>query len=186
MWSAAVRIVTLAALAAFAFTGIPSGAAPLAERRHNLAVVGYVPEYRTGIDWDFVAKRATDLILFSVEPLPDGDLKPYFPIDDEGADSALVQAHRARNATRGLSHLPKTAREGGVRLLLCVGGGGRSESFASVASSAKTRAVLVSNLLQIVKNKQLQGVDFDWEVPLGRRQQADYRAAERCDGVSWT
>jgi len=167
-------LVTLVALAAFvAGVAVPASAS-LAEKRRALAVVAYVPEYRTGIDWDFVAKRATDLVLFSVEPLPDGDVKPYFPIDDEGADSALIQAHRARNATRGMAHLPSAITDGGVRLLLCVGGGGRSESFAAVAAKPKTRAALVANLLQIVRAKQLQGVDFDWEVPMSRKQQADY------------
>ncbi len=167
-------LITTLALVAFAVGAAVSASASLAEKRRALAVVAYVPEYRTGIDWDFVAERATDLVLFSVEPLPDGDVKPYFPIDDEGADSALIQAHRARNASRGMAHLPPAATDGGVRLLLCVGGGGRSESFAAVAANPKTRAALVANLLHIVRTKQLQGVDFDWEVPMSRKQQADY------------
>jgi hypothetical protein len=169
-------VLVVLALAACLSTGAAGAttSVSLDEKRRALAVVAYVPEYRTGIDWDFVAKRATDLVLFSVEPLSDGDVKPYFPIDDEGADSALVQAHRARNATRGMDHLPPVAADGGVRLLLCVGGGGRSESFAAVAASPRTRAVLVANLLQIVQTKQLQGIDFDWEVPMSRKQQTDY------------
>lgn len=143
-------------------------------RRRDLAVVAYVPEYRTGIDWDFVTKRATDLVLFSVEPLPDGDIKPYFPIDDDGVESALTMAHRARNSSRGLKHLPMSINEDGVRLLLCVGGGGRSGNFPVVSASPDLRQVFVSNLLKIVLAKNLQGVDFDWEVPMSKQQLADY------------
>ena len=137
-------------------------------------VAAYVPEYRAGIDWDYVARRATDLVLFSVEPLPDGDIKAYFPIDDEGDDSAMVKAQAARKATRGAAHLPVASADGGVRLLLCVGGAGRSENFAAVAASPKLRLVFISNLLALVEKHGLQGVDFDWEIPMRRSEVADY------------
>ena len=104
MWGAAVRIVTLAALAAFAagiLVGRPS------ERRLILRLLGMC--WSPGIDWDFVAKRATDLILFSVEPLPDGDLKPYFPIDDEAPTLHLSGPSRTQCDKRPLASAKREA-----------------------------------------------------------------------------
>ena len=140
----------------------------------NLVVAAYVPEYRTGIDWMFFAQHVTDLILFSIEPLPDGDLKPYFPIDDEGPDSALVKAHRARNSTIGAPHLSDGSS--GINLLLCVGGAGRSNHFRIATSTEKKRKLFLTNLIEIVTLKKLQGVDFDWEVPTTRSDVSQYQA----------
>ena len=139
----------------------------------EMVVAAYVPEYRTGIDWDFFSRHVTDLILFSIEPLPDGDLKPYFPIDDEGPDSALVKAHRARNGTVGAPHLPDGSL--GINLFLCVGGAGRSSNFRAVTTTEKKRTEFLRNVLEVVESKRLQGVDFDWEVPSTRSDMKQYQ-----------
>jgi GH18 family chitinase len=139
----------------------------------QMVFAAYVPEYRAGIDWDFFGQHVTDFILFSVEPLPDGDLKPYFPIDDEGPDSALVKAHRARNNSAHTNHLESDADR--LRLLLCVGGAGRSAHFRSVTSTKAKRTSFLKNLLEILTSKQLQGIDFDWETPSNRNDINQYQ-----------
>ena len=146
-----------------------------ASEHKQQVIVGYVPEYRTGIDWNFYSQYVTDLILFSVEPLPDGDLKPYFPIDDEGPDSTLITAHRARNATIGSSHLPLDMQSTGIRLLLCVGGAGRSSNFPVVTSTKLKRLHFINNLIDTIKLRNLQGIDFDWEVPSNRKELQQYQ-----------
>lgn len=128
----------------------------LAERRKNLVVAAYVPEYRAGINWNFVATHATDLILFSVEPLPDGGLKPFFPLDTEEVESPLNQAKSAAAATG----------DEPTRLMLCVGGAGRSSGFASIVKLPHLRKRLIGNIVELLQTHGLSGVDFDWEIPM--------------------
>ena len=147
-------------------------AAPVEDRRRRMVVAAYVPEYRSGIDWEFVAGRATDLILFSAEPTETGEIKSFFPLDKADKDSGLSKALKARESTRGASHLEEGAE--GVRLLLCLGGAGRSAAFADVAASQELRKTLIGNVAALVAEHELQGVDLDWEVPRTHNQVINY------------
>jgi chitinase len=150
---------------------IPSTEAATAYK--HMVVTGYVPEYRTGIDWNFYAQHLTDLILFSVEPLADGTIKSYFPIDDDGPASALTKAQEAKKRSIGSSHLLPNSN--GINLLLCVGGAGRSGHFSTITSTKEKRTFFLNSLLQILKDKNLNGVDFDWEVPSTRKELHQYQ-----------
>ena len=124
--------------------------------KQAFAIVAYVPEYRVGgLDFDFVGERATDLILFSAEPTTSGGLKFYFGHDDLKRAYSLREDH-------------------GVRLLLCIGGGGRSAHFAQVARDPHLREAFASTLLETMKKYKLQGVDFDWEQPVNQEEAALY------------
>ena len=124
--------------------------------KENFSIVAYVPEYRFGgLNFDFVGERTTDLILFSAEPTKSGGLHFFFAPDDLKRAQAIRESH-------------------GVRLLLCVGGGGRSGNFAHVTSDPVLMDSFVSTLLETLKKYNLQGIDFDWEQPVNQQEASLY------------
>lgn len=136
------------------------------------AVVGYLPEWRyEGANYDDLARYLSHLLLFSLEPNPDGSLGGLdrFPGDDILRD--------AREATR----------KAGTKLLVCFGGNGRSSGFSTVVRSSKKRARFVAALASFVAAKDLDGVDFNWEYPgyvMGRGYQADPEVQKDYKGLA--
>ncbi len=65
-------------------------------------------------------------------------------------------------------------RQGIQRVLLCVGGGGRSTHFAAVAADKTKRKRLISALLALCIEFQLSGVDLDWEGPASAAEWKSY------------
>jgi len=123
-----------------------------------LVVVGYLPQYRLA---DFAADRigpVTDLVYFSIEPRPDGSL-----------DTSRV-------GVGDLSTLAAIKAVTGRRLLITVGGGGRSQHFAAMAGDDVTRRDFVSNILAYCREHGFDGVDYDWEHPENAKQNDDYAA----------
>jgi GH18 family chitinase len=55
----------------------------------------------------------------------------------------------------------------GVKVLIAVGGwnGGNDSAFESLAANASTRTAFVNNLMNLVEQYNLDGVDMDWEYP---------------------
>ncbi len=51
----------------------------------------------------------------------------------------------------------------GLRVFLCVGGGGRSAGFSALASNTAARRKFSLRLLDVCKTLGLDGVDLDWE-----------------------
>ncbi|CAJ1391879.1 unnamed protein product [Effrenium voratum] len=89
----------------------------------GFAVVGYVPDYRwPGLDWHKAVDLTTHLVLFSLEPTLEG-LQ-----NTDGLRSLLKSGPKAMEAAKSP---PK--------LLVSVGGAGRSKDFAAVAASKKHR-----------------------------------------------
>ena len=103
-------------------------------------------QYRFGLDWKTVAQRLTDVILFSIEPTSSGDLMALQRISDE-------TMRVAREACRA----------SGARLLVSVGGGGRSHNFAALATFQTSRLRFASALASFALKHDLDGVDIDWE-----------------------
>ena len=108
----------------------------------------WFPEYKTGnVDWARVAQRATDLILYSVEPSSDGGVVhvPHVPPE------VLEAARLARE------HHP------GVRLHVCVGGPGKSAAFGPVVINLSVRRSLIKELVRLAVDEDLDGIDFAWD-----------------------
>lgn len=119
-------------------------------------VAGYLPEYRLA-DFDLEAGAGlTDLMLFSAEPTPEGGLDlarlKKVPWDKL---QAFKQKHHAR-------------------LILSIGGWGRSDGFAAVAASVDMRRKFAEVCLEFCGERKFDGIDFDWEFPQGKSQQNDY------------
>ena len=121
-----------------------------------MIVAGYLPEYRFYADLEFLASRLTDLILFSVAPDRDGNVQSF--LSDENIKAA--QAARAANSK--------------LRLLVSVGGAGRSLHFQAVAQDGAKRRRFVLNLLNFCRKHGFDGVDFDWEAPQDQNQVSSY------------
>lgn len=119
-------------------------------------MVGYLPEYRIGQFNADAATNLTDLILFSAEPTPEGGL-------DLGAlGRARWEPFQELRSGRG------------VRLHLAIGGWGRSRHFARVALSEERRQAFAGAVLQACRDRELDGVDLDWEHPSNAAEEAGY------------
>jgi GH18 family chitinase len=119
----------------------------LANETSDFVVSAYLPEYRfANLKIDQLAEHITDLILFSAEPLANGDL-----------------AMMSRFPTEVMDAVGKVRASKGLRVFLCVGGGGRSAGFSSLSSNAATRRKFGLKLLDACRKMGLDGVDLDWE-----------------------
>lgn len=119
-------------------------------------VVGYLPHYRiAGWSVDQLGP-VTDLVFFGIKLGPDGRL-----ITDELTADSLRKLQEAK-------------RRSHCRLLICVGGWERSQAFAAVVSDATKRKRFISELIKFCRDKEFDGVDFDWEHPRGSVQLLAY------------
>ena len=123
---------------------------PTGQLDSDFLVIGYLPEYRPlNPDW---GKCLTDLIYFSIQPLPDGSL-----------DTSALSAETLRK-------LREMHMAYGTRIHVSVGGWERSDNFSPMATRPKTRKAFVRNLLSFCLENDLDGVDFDWEFPESERE----------------
>lgn len=123
------------------------------------AVIGYVPEYRMGnIKWNIAARRTTDLILFSIQPNPSGD---------GSLDTKFLDPYHIKKAV-------ESAKKKNTRVLVCVGGAGRSQGFLKLVQSSKTQTHFINNLISFCTKFNLDGIDYDWEAPVNKNQQHAY------------
>lgn len=118
-----------------------------------IAIIGYVPDYRfNGIDWDKVVSQTTHLVLFSAEPRVDG-------LRNRDVIRSVLRPNSA------LSAALQKAGSGAPKLLVSVGGAGRSQEFPDVIGNKKTRKRLAKQLLNLMQElPQLAGIDFDLQV----------------------
>jgi len=138
-------------LLCFSLLLLAAAAAPQRQPANaTFSVVGYLPEWRySGANFDTLFKHLSHLLFFSVEPLPDGRLTGLDRLPDA---ETLAAAHAAR-ATHG------------TKLLLCLGGNGRSAGFGPAARRPDTRKRLVASIVELVLKLDLDGWDCNWEYP---------------------
>ena len=110
-------------------------------------IVGYVPEYRHGIEWEGVLDKLTDVILFSIEATETGELSNLDRLPSD------------------LSRIQKLAKDRGTNVLICIGGGGRSQGLGATLREERSMKNLARNLIEFVRSNGLSGVDIDWEIP---------------------
>ena len=121
----------------------------------DFKVVGYLPEYRFGVvDWNATCAGVTHVLLFSLEPTSDGALGAL----DRFPDAETMR--RARDACEG--H--------GTKLMVSVGGAGRSKHFAAATRSDATRRKLARAIAAFCDAHRLHGVDINWEYPRDEAQ----------------
>ena len=87
-------------------------------------MAAYLPEWRyEGANWVTICGTVTHLILFSIEVTP------------TGAPAALDRIPRPEL----MSEARAAATASGTKLLLCIGGNGRSAGFSPTVASKKKR-----------------------------------------------
>lgn len=121
-------------------------------------VVAYLPDYRVdAIDVDSAwIDPVTDLIYFSLA-VPEGGV---FNAD------MIRRDH--------LQKIKKLQKQKDCRLLLCIGGWGRSDGFDTVAAHPNQRAKMIESLATLCKELGFDGVDYDWEHPQNQDQIDQY------------
>jgi len=124
--------------------------------RSEFRVVAYLPEYRAGEFEPAEGRALTDLVIFSAAAGDDGAI-------DLGSLSRFPWA-KARQ-------LKKESR---TRLILCVGGWGRSKGFPGVAANAAKRKAFAESAVRICLERRLDGVDLDWEHPKNAAEEQGY------------
>ena len=135
-------------------------------------VVGYLPDYRIETWTPPTESPLTDIIFFGIEAL-EGGVLPNVPVPPAQID----RAHALKNQLK-------------TRLLLCVGGWGRSAHFPATAADDAARARLITSLRDFCLANDFDGIDYDWEHPKDDAEMANYvrlltetRAAFKEDGL---
>ena len=124
--------------------------------KEDFRIAGYLPEYRVdGIGPEQVA-GLTDLIVFSVSPRNDGSL-----------DAKAWPKHRLDKAR-------KLADAAKARLLLAVGGWGRSAGFPGMAGNEQSRQRFVKELADLCGANGFEGVVYDWEFPKNHQEETSF------------
>eukprot|EP00283_Hemiselmis_rufescens_P006481 CAMPEP_0173426914 /NCGR_PEP_ID=MMETSP1357-20121228/6253_1 /TAXON_ID=77926 /ORGANISM="Hemiselmis rufescens, Strain PCC563" /LENGTH=375 /DNA_ID=CAMNT_0014390653 /DNA_START=53 /DNA_END=1177 /DNA_ORIENTATION=- len=140
-----MRLTAALALALLVLLPLSDGAKPTPLKEFITA--GYIPDYRfASLDWSGLAQRLSDLILFSVEPDADASLKEVDRIPEEL-----------------MSKILNIRKVMGFRLLISVGGGGRSAAFLEIVQSAALRTKFAASIASYCKKYELDGIDIDWE-----------------------
>lgn len=115
---------------------------------NNFVVAAYLPEWRyAGVDWDLVCQNVTHLILFSLEISPSGSITAL----DRLPSKENLQAARAAATLHG------------TRLMICFGGNGRSSGFGPLVARKSLRRQFVQELVKLLDEYNLDGVDYNWE-----------------------
>lgn len=120
-------------------------------------LVGYLPTYRIAAVRPEVARHLTDVVFFSLEPSPVGEI-----------------VGRERITPEALRLLKEMKTRHRVRVLVTVGGWGRSDGFPALAADPKARQAFVAALLALCREHGFGGVDYDWEHPKGPDEEANY------------
>jgi hypothetical protein len=121
-------------------------------------VVGYLPDYRMKTLDPSVGLFLTDLVYFSAEAEPSGELN--------------LRRLRAKDVQR----LQQIKAKYGVRLLLCVGGWGRSRGFPQLAGSPQARQRFVTAVTRFCLENRFDGIDLDWEHPANATERQNHAA----------
>ncbi len=117
-------------------------------------IAGYLPEYRVDAMSPSQVAGLTDLIVFSVVPKQDGSL-----------DAKAWPKQR-------LAKAQALASKAKARLLLAVGGWGRSAGFPGMAGNTQSRQRFVKDLSNFCQDNGFKGVVYDWEFPRNAKEEA--------------
>jgi GH18 family chitinase len=148
------RLPRLLVIAPLLLSSVSAGATAhaAAAAPPGFSVFGYLPEWRySGANFGALFAHLSHLAFFSAEPHPDGKGR-LFGLDRVPSAALLAEARAA-------------AARHGTRLLLCLGGNGRSSGFGPTVRDSAARARLAKAIAKLVVEKELDGVDLNWEYP---------------------
>ncbi|KAG5508950.1 hypothetical protein GH5_06168 [Leishmania sp. Ghana 2012 LV757] len=116
-------------------------------------VFGYLPEYRqASFNYEaFFKSGLTHLIFFSAEVDP-ANLRLTHVDDRLPSDGEWARIRRLADVH-------------GTKLMLCIGGGGRSAGFADLVGDKARRLAFIEEVNTVLLVRKLDGIDFNWEYP---------------------
>lgn len=129
-------------------------AGPRAESPRPL-LIGYLPDYRVDSIAAEQIRHLDEVIWFSLQASADGPLNV--------TDRQRQQVRKVRQLAG-----PNT------RVLVAVGGWGRSEGFGPMSADPAARAKFIRTLTEFCLAEGIAGVDIDWEFPHGAGEKAAY------------
>lgn len=151
----------------------------------DFAVAAYLPNYRYATLRErrtWTTTRVTSLMLFSAEPRADGELigveklVPSWLLGSAGDTPFVAPQRNAGEALRTFMKRRQRARldqkrssrtamraQRNTRLLLSIGGAGRSQHFGAMAASPAARTRFAQAAATACLDFGLDGVDLDWE-----------------------
>ncbi|AIN96950.1 chitinase [Leishmania panamensis] len=117
------------------------------------AVFGYLPEYRQSwFNYEaFFKSGLTHLIFFSAEVDP-ATLRLTHVDDRLPSDGEWARIRRLADLH-------------GAKLMLCIGGGGRSSGFSDLVGDPVRRLSFIEEVNAVLLTRELDGIDFNWEYP---------------------
>jgi len=118
-------------------------------------IVAYLPEYRNAPS-DAQLEKLTHIVLFSITPQEHDVVLPSGSGWTENVEDVVNKAHNKN-----------------VKVIIALGGWGRTGSFAESVQAAN-RQTFVENIVAMVNANNFDGVDIDWEYPSGASQKADF------------
>ena len=130
---------------------------PAAERPLGTRVVAYIPDYRWAELDAEQGQYLTEAIFFSIAPEAGKPLQ--HPLLDDPQTSQRMQ---------------QWTRDYGVRWLVALGGWNRSQGFAAIAATPKSRREFANEAVKFCDRYGFTGVDLDWEHPETAEQEANY------------
>ena len=137
----------------------------------SFTVVGYLPEWRyEGANFETLCQHLTHLLLFSLEPTPNGDVAALDRLPNK---DLMAEIQSSCDAT--------------TKILICFGGNGRSHGFSKMVQSKQARALFVKNIVKLCEQYGLNGVDYNWEYPgyeFGRGYQSQEEIAADYQGLA--
>ncbi|MEW6349900.1 MAG: glycoside hydrolase family 18 protein [Thermodesulfobacteriota bacterium] len=153
-----MRVLAILAASVVAASVVPCLATDVPGKKgaRPFRIVGYLPEYRLKAIQSTWGEYLTDIIYFSVEPKETGDLDT------------------SRLNERALRDLRALAPRKRMRILIAVGGWGRSKGFAAMATNETRRRDFVRRLTAFCTKHALDGADLDWEFPRGKEEEEAY------------
>ena len=145
-WAAAAAAVTVAAVATITALAV-QGTSQAAVLPNGFKSVGYLPSWAGSVTSVQYAKLTHINYSFAL-PNANGTLQPI-------------------ENTAKLQQLVTLGHQNNVKVSLAIGGwnDGNDSAFESLAANAGTRGAFVTNVLNTVRQYDLDGVDIDWEYP---------------------
>jgi len=123
----------------------------------KMNVIGYMPDYRINAVSSVAANLMTHLIFFSIEPTSEGflELSRFDP-----AARTLLSSFKLENKN--------------LKVIIAVGGWGRSQFFPVVTTDDLLRTRFVEQLTAFCRSNYFNGIDLDWEFPSNSAERLGY------------
>lgn len=97
-----------------------------------------------GANFDYMLRTVTHLVLFSLEPMPNGEIGALDRIPRDILLNEVMSAAKKHQA----------------KVLICFGGNGRSDGYSKMVRSPSSRKRFIKNLVNISKTYGFDGVDY--------------------------